>query len=221
MSETPLTGDQEPKPENTGAHHLPQPPTPPAIPEPYVSAAEHDTQKQPVPSTAQFASASTPYAGQTQYQQYSAPTSYSMPAQGQPAMGGAAPAGYPGVPQAGYQPPFAGVAPSQSESLFANLFDLSFETYHTKSFIKLAYILAVTVVWLMWIGHLIQSIVLLSNEYAGGSAVVSFIVTLVVGALTAVVMTVFVRIVVEFFVANINKAEDVRRMRELKEAENK
>ena len=108
-----------------------------------------------------------------------------------------------------------------NKGFFGRLFDFSFSEYNAGALAKLTYILFIAFVWVRWLVDLIRGTVNAADIGDDSDAVIYFLDNFFLGALCAFVMTLVFRLILEFFVASANKAEDARRLRELKEEEAK
>lgn len=183
------------------------PPTPPTAPPPPAQGA------QPVQSMA--APAQQTVTGPV-------PTNYGAP--------NAAQFAAPGAPSAYYGP--------RPKGFFGRLFDMSFEKYESLTIFNVTYIVSLVAIWGTWLYKLIVDTVVASDygdinggDYAyiglydvlgvSGGAVGVFFTVFLLGGIIAFVLSLWVRLVLEFFVTTKRKADNADRLRELKEQENK
>lgn len=215
MSETPSNFDAENTPETAASQQPPTPPTPPVTPTPPATPVAPTVQTPvPAPTPAPAQSVETP-AAHTVYS-YSAPESQTVTG------AVASPYGAQGVAYGGasnqYAPPFQ-VSPA-AKGFFGRLFDMSFNTYVTPSIVKLMYILSLIGIWGSWFIYLILG-TSAAGQWDASAGFMAFLGIFLLGGLCAFLLTLSARACLEFLIATIKTAENMNRLRELKEEENK
>lgn len=221
MSETPSNVDADNTSEVAAPPQSPAPPTPPAtpaVPTPPATPVAPVVQipaPAPAPAPAQSAQpVSAPFPQATYPAPYSAPESQTMNS------AVASPYGTPNMPYAGAPeqaaPTFS--TASATKSFFGRLFDMSFSTYITPSFVKLMYILSLIGIWGSWFIYLIFG-TFTAGQWDATAGFMTFLGILVLGGLIAFLLTLSARASLEFLIATIKTAENTNRLRELKEEE--
>lgn len=182
-------------------------PQQPEQPEQHDGTNPEHTQPQPTHSS-QPGSLGNQYAAPGAQQHYAPP-------EGQPYGGPSSYGQQPGQQQpyaAAYGDPASVAPPAASDprlstrGFFGRLFDLSFTSYITPSIVTIVYILAIVVVVFGW---LVSSIVAFQ-----ASAALGFITLIILGPIYAFFVLVLIRITLEFYVAVIHIAEDIKALRE-------
>lgn len=106
-------------------------------------------------------------------------------------------------------------APRQP-SFFSSLFDLKFRSFITIRFAAVIYVIGIVLIALNYIGAVISSIIVAGASMAtaaytssgvGGVGVFLVIMTVIVGAVMTIFWIMLLRVIIEFFVANIRTAE--------------
>ena len=95
---------------------------------------------------------------------------------------------------------------ADARGFIASLFDFSFTSFVTTKIIKVLYILITVLVVLTWLGYT-------ALAFKGG-AMAGFLVLLVVGPLSSIIVLAFWRLILEAFVIVFRIAEDLRAVRE-------
>ena len=95
---------------------------------------------------------------------------------------------------------------ADARGFIASLFDFSFTSFVTTKIIKVLYVLITVLVVLTWLGYTALAF--------KGSAVAGFLVLLVVGPLSSIIVLAFWRLILEAFVVVFRIAEDLRAVRE-------
>ena len=149
--------------------------------------------------------------------------------QNQQGFGGFQPQGQPGQP--GYNPQMQGFnqyPQAPKDNFFKSLFDFKFSSFITVKFASIIYVIAVVVGVLSWIGGLIVAVtggsltgimgdLAGSSSAGGGMAAVMILGHLIFGTLGLLIYLIQVRLVLEFFVSNIQTTENTKKLVELAE----
>ncbi|MBD0856248.1 hypothetical protein AZH46_04895 [Corynebacterium striatum] len=165
-----------------------------------------------------------------------------FPQQGQPQPGQPGQQAFGGYPQQNHggfnQPAQQGFGPypqglqqaqPQKDSFFKSLFDFKFSSFITVKFASVIYIIAMIVGVLWWLGGLLFAVMggslgglagsLSGSSFGGGMAVMMIFGHLIFGTLGLVLYLIQVRLVLEFFVANIQTTENTKKLVENAEAD--
>ena len=152
--------------------------------------------------------------------------------QNQQGFGGFQPQGQPGQQnQQGYNPQMQGFnqyPQAPKDNFFKSLFDFKFSSFITVKFASIIYVIAVVVGVLSWIGGLIVAVtggsltgimgdLAGSSSAGGGMAAVMILGHLIFGTLGLLIYLIQVRLVLEFFVSNIQTTENTKKLVELAE----
>ncbi|MFS0143859.1 DUF4282 domain-containing protein [Corynebacterium striatum] len=165
-----------------------------------------------------------------------------FPQQGQPQPGQPGQQAFGGYPQQNHggfnQPAQQGFGPypqglqqaqPQRDNFFKSLFDFKFSSFITVKFASVIYIIAMIVGVLWWLGGLLFAVMggsigglagsLSGSSFGGGMAVMMIFGHLIFGSLGLVLYLIQVRLVLEFFVANIQTTENTKKLVENAEAD--
>ncbi len=156
--------------------------------------------QQGFPPPAQQRPGAYPGYGPPPTQQYPAPPTQQWPPQQHPQ---GPPWGGPGGGGSGGGAIYGG-SPSAAKTFFPKLFDLSFREFITPSVVKVLYVLAMIGVVFAWLGLAISGF--------RSSVGLGLFLLLIIGPLYALFLLILLRVTMEFYVAVIRVAEDVREL---------